>query len=103
MDAKKRPALEAEGWRFGTVQDLLHLSDEDAVLIEVKVNLATAIKRLREKTGVTQTELAQKMGSNQSRIAKMERGDATVDLYVRALAALGATRQEIAREIGRAA
>jgi ribosome-binding protein aMBF1 (putative translation factor) len=103
MDARKMKALEEAGWRFGTVQDLLQLSDEEAMVIEIKVALAIAVQRLREKTKTSQAELAKMISSSQSRIAKLEHGDASIDLYVRALAAMGATKQEIARELGRAA
>ena len=45
----------------------------------------------------SQIDLAQRMGSSQSRIAKIEAGDASVslDLIVRALIAAGTTQQDI--------
>jgi transcriptional regulator with XRE-family HTH domain len=47
-------------------------------------------------------ELARKLNSSQSRVAKMEKGDPTVsvDLLVKALLAMGATRRSIAKAIG---
>jgi predicted transcriptional regulator len=47
---------------------------------------------------MTQADLARRLASSQSRIAKMEAADKTVslDLLVRGLLALGATRQGIA-------
>jgi transcriptional regulator with XRE-family HTH domain len=47
---------------------------------------------------VTQAVLARKLGSSQSRVAKIEAGDPSVslDLMVRALLTLGASRRELA-------
>jgi transcriptional regulator with XRE-family HTH domain len=47
---------------------------------------------------MTQVELARRINSSQSRVAKMEAGDPSVslDLLVRSLLALGATRKQIA-------
>ncbi len=103
LSARKRKALEAEGWKFGRVQDLLELTDEEGALIEVKVTLARALKALRQKKRLTQTALARLIGSNQSRIARMERGDASLDLMVKGLLALGATRREIGKKLQEAA
>ena len=46
---------------------------------------------------MTQTKLAKRMGSSQSRVAKMEKGDPSVslDLLIKGLLAIGVTRQEI--------
>ncbi|MDJ0595566.1 MAG: helix-turn-helix transcriptional regulator [Pleurocapsa sp. MO_226.B13] len=50
---------------------------------------------------LSQDALAKKMGSSQSRVAKIESGDPSVslDLIVRALLTSGATRQELAEVI----
>lgn len=50
---------------------------------------------------MTQIDLAQKLQSSQSRIAKMEAGDPSVslDLLIRSLFALGATKRDLARII----
>jgi hypothetical protein len=49
--------------------------------------------------------MAKLLGSSQSRVAKMEAGDrsVSVDLLVRSLLLVGASRAEIAREISRRA
>jgi transcriptional regulator with XRE-family HTH domain len=60
---------------------------------------------VRERLHLTQAALARKIGSSQSRVAKMETGDPSVsiDLLVRSLLALGADPRELARIIGSAA
>src|SRR5581483_4278956 len=50
--------------------------------------------RRRAELGLSQAVVAKRLGSSQSRVAKMEAGDPSVslDLLLRALLALGATR-----------
>lgn len=91
------------GWKVGTIADFLGLTDEEAALIEMKLSLARSIKERRFANKLTQNDLARKLGSSQSRIAKMEAADPTVsmELLVRSLLALGASQQEVGRIIGR--
>ena len=99
MNAGKLKKLRAAGWKVGNARDFLNLSDEEAKLVELKLSLINAVKQARQKRGLSQIELAERMGSSQSRIAKIESGDRTVslDLIVRALFATGATSQELQR------
>ena len=81
--------------------DLLGLSDQEERYIELKVALSQCLKHRRQKSQLTQAELARLVRSSPSRIAKMESGDPTVsiDLLVKSLLALGTTRREIAKAI----
>ncbi|PJA73602.1 transcriptional regulator [bacterium CG_4_9_14_3_um_filter_65_15] len=101
MDSKKRKKLEAKGWVFGDAADFLDLSPEEARLIDLKLALRASIKEERLKQDITQEELAKAMGSSQSRIAKMERGDpaVSVDFLLRALMALGMSNKQISKII----
>lgn len=103
MEQAKRQRLQARGWKVGTVQDFLELSDEEALLIDIKARLAVALSQLRQKRKLTQIDLARLLRSSQSRVAKMEAGDRSVsfDLLIRALLTLGSTRQDLAKVIGR--
>jgi ParB-like chromosome segregation protein Spo0J len=105
MDKAKRDSLRAAGWRSGDAADFLELSPEEAAFVELKLALGDYLRRLRSEHAWTQSEVAQRLGSSQSRVAKMEAADASVsvDLLVRGLLALGATRQEVGRVIARAA
>jgi DNA-binding XRE family transcriptional regulator len=101
MDARKKKRLEAAGWRVGSTQEFLGLSAAEAAFIELKIALSDKLKERRQRQQVTQQKLAQLLGSSQSRVAKMEAGDPTVslDLLMRALFALGATRRDVAKAI----
>jgi len=98
MDKRKRQRLEAAGWKVGSSADFLGLSDEEAALVEVKLGLAGAIRKHRRLRRMTQEHLGRLLGSSQSRVAKMEAGDASVsiDLMVRTLLRMGASRKDVA-------
>jgi DNA-binding XRE family transcriptional regulator len=102
MDAKKRKRLEAAGFAVGTPADFLGLDSEEAALVEMRLALSQELRGRREDAGLTQTALARHLGSSQSRVAKMEAGDPTVslDLLIRALLAVGASRREVGRALG---
>jgi DNA-binding XRE family transcriptional regulator len=101
MKKAKRARLEAAGWKVGTVQQFLGLSDEEAAFVDLKLALARSLRSRRERKGFTQNQLAELIESSQSRVAKMEAGDRTVslDLLVRSLLAMGTTKRELARII----
>jgi ribosome-binding protein aMBF1 (putative translation factor) len=91
MTTEKRRKLEKKGWRIGSVSDFLELSPEESAYVELKVRLARELRQRRQKLGISQVEVAKKLQSSQSRVAKMEAGDPSVsiDLLVRSLLALG--------------
>ncbi len=82
--------------------DFLNLSDAEATLVELRLALSRNLKSWRTKRGWSQVQLAKQLKSSQSRIAKMEAGDASVsvDLLFRSLFVVGAKPRELARTIG---
>ncbi|MFA5809937.1 MAG: helix-turn-helix transcriptional regulator [Thermoleophilia bacterium] len=99
MKNSKRKDLESKGWKTGSAQDFLGLSDEELAYIELKLALSRSLKERRQKQTLTQSELAKMLNSSQSRVAKMEAGDpkVSIDLLVRALFVLGATKKDVAK------
>jgi ribosome-binding protein aMBF1 (putative translation factor) len=97
----KRRRLEAKGWKVGSAQEFLRLTDEEAAYIDLKLRLAASLRERRQHRSVTQAELAKMLKSSQSRIAKMESADASVslDLLIRSLLALGTSNRELSRII----
>jgi len=98
---QKLKKLRAAGWKVGNAKEFLELSDEEAKLVELKLSLVDAVKQARQKRGLSQVDLAQRIGSSQSRVAKIEAGDPSVsfDLIIRALFAAGTSRRELERAI----
>lgn len=98
MNKTKRDKLEAHGWRIGGTAEFLELSPEEAAYVDLKLSLTGALRARRTAKHLTQTDLAKRLGSSQSRVAKMEAGDpsVSVDLLLRSLLALGATPRDIA-------
>jgi DNA-binding XRE family transcriptional regulator len=98
---KSKKRLAKAGWKIGTAAEFLHLTPEEELYVELKASLSQQLRRRREKSHLTQRELARMLKSSQSRIAKMEKGDPSVsiDLLIKPLLALGTTRREIAKAI----
>jgi DNA-binding transcriptional regulator YiaG len=101
VDSTKHKKLEAKGWKFGDAQEFLDLSNEEMSFIEMKLALARSLKERRQRKRLSQAAFARLVNSSQSRVAKMETGDASVsiDLLIKSLLALGASRKELARSI----
>lgn len=69
------------------------------MLIELKLAFSEHLGIRRRQHNINPAELAKRLRSSPSRVAKMETADESVslDLLVRGLAVLGATREEIGR------
>lgn len=98
MKANKRQKLEQVGWTFGSAKEFLGLSVEESAYIEMKLALSESLKKMRLKKRLSQVGLAGLIASSQSRVAKMEAGDASVsiDLLVKSLLAMGASSKDVA-------
>lgn len=105
MNESKKNRLAAAGWRSGDATDFLELTAEEVEFIELKLALADYLRDLRTRNSWTQSQVARRLGSSQSRVAKMEAADASVslDLLVKSLLALGVSRDEVGSVIGKAA
>ena len=95
-DGRKDP----KAWFSG--EETISGAVEDALaqlrMVELKVVLAQNLRHKRQERNLTQEQVALRLGSSQSRVAKMEASDPSVsmDLLVRTLLALGTTRKELA-------
>jgi len=101
MDKAKKNRLQSADWRVGDAAEFLELTAEEAAFVELRLALAAYLREVREQHGLTQLQVARRLGSSQSRVAKMEAADASVslDLLVRSLLALGVSRDEVGRVI----
>ena len=98
----KRQRLERKGWKVGTAEQFLELSPEESAYIDLKLRFGHILKQRRKALPLTQVELARRIHSSQSRVAKMESGDPSVslDLLIRSLLALGVSNKDLAEAVG---
>ena len=101
MLEEKRKRLLAKGWKVGSTQEFLGLTDEEAAYIELKLRLAESLRERRRRGHLTQVDLARLLKSSQSRVAKLEAGDPSVslDLLIRSLLVLGTSHRELSQII----
>ncbi len=101
MDKRKRATLRAAGWTVGTPREFLGLSDEEAAYVEFKLALSKTLQALRAAQELSQVDVAKRLHSSQSRVAKMEASDpgVSVDLLVKSLFRLGAQPGDIAKAL----
>lgn len=97
----RREKLEKKGWKYGTADEFLELSADEAAYIELKLALSDKLRAKRLSKKLTQVDLARIMHSSQSRVAKMEAGDpaVSIDLLIKSLLALGVSRRELGRSL----
>jgi DNA-binding XRE family transcriptional regulator len=104
VERSKRARLERAGWNVGSANHFLGLSQGESALVELKLALSASLRERRQHQRLSQADLARRLGSSQSRVAKMEAADPLVslDLLIRGLVALGATPPDIAGALRRA-
>jgi DNA-binding XRE family transcriptional regulator len=104
MKPEKKHRLEAAGFKVGSVDEFLGLSSEESSLVSLRLSLAGEVRRRRLRLHYSQAELARRLGSSQSRIAKLEaaESDVSLDLLFRALFATGAKRRDLGRIVAAA-
>ncbi len=101
MKTEKKIRLAKAGFRVSSAAELLNLSPEESTLVNMRLALAGAVRDRRAHLGFSQSELARRLGSSQSRVAKLEAGESNVsfDLLVRAMLATGAKSREVGQAI----
>jgi DNA-binding XRE family transcriptional regulator len=80
VDFKKRAALEAAGWKVGNAAEFLGFTEEERQIVEFRSMVGRGVRRQRESCGLSQQELASRIGSSQSRVAKIESASSEVSL-----------------------
>jgi len=100
MNTARQRRLEAAGWKVGDASEFLGLSRQEAELAALKLALGESLRRQRQRLKLTQQVLAERLGSSQSRVAKLETGSrgVSLDLMIRALFAAGMTTADIAKQ-----
>ena len=97
MNKAKRQALEAAGFVFEDAEDFLELTVEERRLVDLRLAVSRAVRARRIQQNLTQEQVAKRLKSSQSRVAKLESGaaDVSLDLMFQALFALGGNVTEL--------
>ncbi|MGH7226046.1 MAG: helix-turn-helix domain-containing protein [Gemmataceae bacterium] len=97
MDKRTRERLTAAGFRVCDAEDFLELSAEERQMVELRLQVSKAVRRRRQERALSQKQLAAKLKSSQSRIAKIEAAaaDVSLDLSFRALFAAGGSLTDL--------
>jgi len=104
MKLEKQTKLAKAGWKVSSADEFLGLTHEETSLVNIRLALAHTLKGRRLKLGLSQVDLARKLGSSQSRVAKMESAESSVslDLLVRAMLATGAKPRDVGQALAMA-
>ena len=98
MTEVKKKMLGANGMKVVDSADWLGLTKEESQLVDMRVALAEELERVRKEKGLTQAELARRIGTKQSAVARMtgKPESSTIDNLMRSLMALGEPVSKIA-------
>ena len=96
MRTKKR--LVAAGYQITDSADWLGLTPQEETIVNMRVNLALEIERVRKAANMTQQALAEKIGTQPSGVVRMIKNPttATIDSLIRTLLILGISPKRIA-------
>ena len=98
MNAEKMKRIKAAGYKVTTADEWLGLTPEESQLVDIRLALAEQLEEVRREKGISQAQLAAKMGTKQSGIARMVNRPETssMDNLVKGLIALGVPISKIA-------
>jgi predicted XRE-type DNA-binding protein len=98
MDTKKRKKIEAAGYQVVDSAEWLGLTEQEQAIVKMRVNFALEIERVRKTKKISQQALAERIGTQQSGVARMlnNPASATIDSLINTLLALGTSPRRIA-------
>lgn len=104
MNAQTQKNLEAKGHIVGDVSALLELTPEEETLLDTGLVLSDLVRQTRISRGLTQKQLAERLGTRQPNIARLETAAGTsFDALFQALYAMQVSPREIAAALERVA
>jgi hypothetical protein len=91
MDKALENALKAAGWNVGDAADFLSLTDEQRQILDLRMEMAKAIRTRRAEMKLSQKSFAARLNSTQPRVSLIEAADPDVSLdqLAKALIMLG--------------
>ena len=100
-DKAKRAKLEAAGFTLTDTKDWIGLTIDENMIVEMRVALAAEVEKVRKEKGITQVQLAKRMGTRQSGVARMINNpdSSSIDNLMKALIAMGTPISRIAASL----
>ena len=96
MNTQEVDHLEAQSFSVGNASDFLGLTPVEETLVETGYVLAKLVRETRVARGLTQAQLAARLGTSQPNIGRLETGVATTfDKQFTALYEMGLSPREI--------
>lgn len=104
IDPTAKPIVgKGAGWHPTTLGVMLSLPEWDMRIIDHRLGLIRAIRQIRNDAGLTQTELARRLGVSQPRVAALEsvEREPTLDALLPAFFAVGGTSAQLCEIVRR--
>ena len=93
MNAEERKTLKTQGYlrEYEHAGDAVGMTEEEKQMLDARLDMAFAVRRLREAMSLSQQELAARLKTSQPRVAKIEQAapDVSFDQILRAYMAVG--------------
>ena len=100
MEHSNIERLEAEGYTVGNASDFLGLSPVEEAMVETSHVLSTLVRETRTAQGISQVQLAERLGTSQPNIGRLESGvGTTFDKQFAALYEMGLSPRAIGEAI----
>ena len=98
MTEAKRKILETKGYAVTDSAEWLGLTRGETQIVNMRVALAQELEKVCKSKGITQAELARRVGTRQSGVARMLNNpdNSTMDNLIKGLIALGEPISKIA-------
>ncbi len=95
-DPTARP-IEATGTGPTTIASFLNLDEPEMRVIELRIGLIRAVRQIRQDAGLTQAEVAKRLGVSRTRVAEFEsvNHESTFDSLIPAFFAVGGTSDQL--------
>ena len=100
MDAQTQHKLESRGYTVGDACAQLDLTPEEEALVDTGLALSNLVRQTRQARGLTQKQLAERLGTKKPNIARLESAAGTsFDALFQALYAMQVSPREIAASL----